>query len=138
MPFLDEGTMSKTDKDMPLWVRATRWNAKHHRCQYADFGRPILECDLSSEPPSRASLKFPGYWHTFRHCAWVPDLRTIYPQCIMPAPPKWFVDCIGHNQERRRQRDECIEARKEHRATGEVDIDPAVFQHRHQAHWLYW
>jgi hypothetical protein len=135
--------MSRTDKDMPFRVRATRWQEQHYRCSFARFGRTRdghRECDLPDWPPSRANLKFPGVWHTFQHCAWVPDLGSIYPDRLnpFPAPPKWFVDHIGHNMERRRKRDECIAARKEYRATGEVDIVPTVLQHRHQAIWLYW
>jgi hypothetical protein len=54
------------------------------------------------------------------------------------SPPAWYVDHVGHNVERRRARDECIEARKQYRATGNIDIIPTALQHRHQAQWLYW
>lgn len=132
--------MSRTDKDAPLWTRATRWEPDHYRCQHALFGRGHRECDLPPAPPSRVTYRYPGYWHQFKHCAWQPDLNSFYPDGLNPfhAPPKWFVDHVGHNVERRRSRDECIEARKEHRATGEVDTTPTVNQARHQAQWLFW
>lgn len=145
-----EDTMSRTDKDMPLWVRARRWVPEHYACEHAEWRRGRRACDLPATPDrtkhnaqlrSRAWYRFPGYWaKATPNCFWSPDLRSIYPDRLSPgaAPPKWFVDHIGHNMERRRKRDECIQARKEHRATGDVDVVPTTLQHRHQASWLYW
>lgn len=142
--------MSRTDKDMPLWVRATRWTPHHFECEYAHWRRGRRECNLPEAPPwDREArdhphwswFKFPGFWQRVDPgCAWMPDIRSIYPDRLHPSegPPKWFVDHVGNNAERRRSRDECIQARKEHRATGEVDVVPTVLQHRHQAIWLYW
>jgi hypothetical protein len=141
--------MSRTDKDAPLWTRATRWVPEHYGCEF-DIGpwywrkRPhTRDCDLPATP-IRAKASYKGFpyavWERQPRCVWLPDIHQIYKDRLHygPPPPKWFVDHIGHNMERRRSRDECIQAQKEHRATGDVDVVPTTLQHRHQASWLYW
>jgi hypothetical protein len=45
---------------------------------------------------------------------------------------------VRNNPTRRRVRDDCGQAEKEHRASGEVDIIPPADQHRQCAGWLWW
>lgn len=136
--------MSKTDKDEPWWVQATWWRPQHYYCQYdLERGRwekqPLYRvCDLPPRPvvaPPRFGRKYGP-----SQCVWDPDWPWPggYPSGPNTAPPKWFVDHVGHNMERRRARDECLAARKEYRATGEVDVCPTVEKHRHRAQWLFW
>lgn len=142
--------MSRTDKDMPVWVRAPRWEPFHFNCEYDIPNRRWQkvqrdrQCDLPKRPPTRRQITNHGWpnrhWKHQKNCSWEPDINAIYPSGLQynPRPPKWFIDHVWYDTERRRSRDECIQARKESRATGDVEIVPTILQHRHQATWLYW
>lgn len=137
--------MSRTDKDTPYWADAEYWQPYHYRCgnsYYTFFGVVSTfkerECDLPPEPIVRR------YNHWFRSgyrcCMWEPvwvrhdehGRNRHYSN-----PPKPYVDHVWNNMTRVRVRDTCIEAGKQYRATGEVDIIPPIDQHRHCARWLW-
>lgn len=132
--------MSRTDKDTPHHVHAEVWEAWHHpRCSRNPLrtrigsmtgGRknPYL-CDLPDNRPRLAvylASKPTG-------CTWQPRCR-----CSPTSPPpRWFKKHVWHSPERLAARVECLDARKEHRAHGDVDTDPTTRQHRHGARWLW-
>ena len=125
--------MSRTDKDAPDWADATWWEPSHYHCAEARHGHwhrgfPFRECDL----PARPVRSRPNFFVRQSSCIWVPVSRRRSPYS---QPPGWFVNHQGTARARVRERTECGIARQEYRATGSVDIDPNVDQHRHGATW---
>lgn len=128
--------MSRTDKDLPYWLRCTWWEPQHSGCRYAAFVRG-RSCDLPAEPvrqrPVRATWKTrtPG-------CTWRPS-GDHFGQCYRYAGAfRQFVTLEFTRPQRRRVRDELTRCRQEHRATGAVDTVVATAQHRHLARWDWW
>lgn len=126
--------MSDTDKDKPYWVTASRWEPEHWNCQYDERRRrPLRECDLPARPvvrrPERLTWRARNDWG----CHWFPDDRR-HP--FSPVP-RWYVQHVWTNVERRSVRDSARQAVAEHRATGEVDVELSVRQHRHGATWFW-
>lgn len=128
--------MSRTDKDLPVWLLSTWWEPEHYRCPHTIFrdGRP---CDLPDAPVRERPVK--TTWKTtVRACTWRPCWdyydRPYGPQGV----PPWFVRQEFTGPERSRVRDECREALKEYNSTREVDTVPSVTQHRHMARWDWW
>lgn len=130
--------MSRTDHHMPDWVTVEWWEATHVRCPHATSSWRTTslgfhECDLPDEPVRE---------HPFRRrrpgrrpvCYWEPDLSSVSP---WPRPPRWYVDHVWHNPERRRLRDELRAAAAEWRAAGNVENDPPAYQARHSAGWMW-
>lgn len=128
--------MSRTDKDAPHWVTAAWWKPYHWRCPNGFGGRyngwnslaPTRECDLPAEPV--ITWIDPG---PTRQCMWVP----VWDRHHWPNPPHWYITHVWTARERLAARVDCLNAAKEHRATGEVDTIPTVRQNRHCAQWLW-
>ncbi len=131
--------MSKTLKDRPWWVKATWWEPVHDGCQF-DVPRsrwfpwrgPRRVCDLPAVPVVRR----PTRTRQFKHvpmCFWWP-VSEVHP---FRHAPKWFIDHVGHDVERTAVRDRGRRAIAEYRATGDVDVELPVDQHRHQGRWLW-
>jgi len=133
--------MSRTDKDTPWWVAAELWEPYHYRCEAARSGWAGMsrerDCDLPAEPIISA-YRTPR--RGLRACLWVPVWAPFRNQRRhgQPPPPRWFVDHVWNAPSRRAVRDDCREAAKEYRGTGEIDVVPPTTQHRHCAAWLYW
>ncbi len=120
--------MARTVKDRPWWVQAEWWEPYHQRC--AAVSRWGRRCDL----PARPRLRRPD-WYSRRvwpsGCFWAPvDERS-----PIAAPPRWFRDHRWTNVQRVAVRDLGRRAAAEYRATGQVDVDLPVGQHRHGARW---
>jgi hypothetical protein len=126
-------------KDRPWWVSAEWWEPFHDGCQF-DVPRnrwrpwrgPRRLCNL----PARPVVRRPERTRWFKHvpsCAWWP-VSEVHP---FRHAPKWFIDHVGHNVERTAVRDRGRRAVAEHRATGTVDVELPVAQHRHQGRWLW-
>lgn len=115
--------MSRTDKDLPYWMRATKWRENHYwKCSVG-----IVACTI----PEFKSFDT----RRFTSCHWQPlDDVNFWEQ----APPKWFLDHVWHNPERRRVRDTARKIIADYNANGDTDLEIAGFQHRHNASWLYW
>lgn len=128
--------MSRTDKDLPYWMLSNYWEPFHSGCEYATFDRG-RECDLPAEPVRERPVNFT--WRTRIYgCCWVPTWDHYTKPWGRNSCPTWYVRLEFTGPERRRVRDECIEAIKEYRGTGEVDTIPSTTQHRHRARWNYW
>lgn len=128
--------MSRTDKDRPHWVSAEWWEP-HHMCKEHTFSRwwtNTHTCDLPAEPSLKREPRH--HWRSGipRCCHWVP----VWERRTMPSPPKWFVDHMWHNPQRRAVRDDSNRARAEYRATGTVDTVHDTRQAKNCAHWYYW
>lgn len=132
--------MSRTDKDVPWWVAADWWEPVHVRCEYAaprrwqkSWGGRRRECDLPPEPVV-TPYKLP---RRIANCTWEP----VWPPSRrnwMASAPKPFINHVWNGPTRRAARDDAIQAIKEYRATGDVEIVMETDQHRHCAAWLYW
>lgn len=121
--------MSRTDKDVPNWVRAEEWEPRHTiRCE---FGRE--DCSLPVEP----SYHRPGKFRFHRGCVWLPSYDLTY-DLRMRGTPHWFATLYFTRPERAKVRDTLKKAKAEYKATGEVDVEPPTEQHRHSARWLWW
>ena len=119
--------MSDTDKDKPYWVTAEEY-MPFHTCQSPYRTR---KCNLPAEPVRRKRT-----WRTANRegCVWTP----VWDRHSMPAVPKWYVDHIYHNPQRRAARDNGRHAVAEYRATGTVDRVYGTDQARGAARWYYW
>lgn len=136
--------MSRTDKDMPWWLLAEEWEPQHSRCfdmpynRFWSQDRRVRECDLPLEPSVKQYHECTGRIrrHSKHRCIWVP----VWPKWLhrWPSPPTWYINYIDASPTRVKVRDDCILARKQYRATGDVDVVPPVNQHRHCAKWSYW
>ena len=128
--------MSRTDKDMPAWVTATRWKPYHvcqegHALSYQKWNE---ECDLPTAP--RRVRPVPRTWRSRNRmsCEWV----MVWERRSMGSVPKSFLDHQYFNPERRRTRDDSRKALAEYRATGKVDVVHSVRQARGEGRWYYW
>lgn len=132
--------MSRTDTHMPHWVTAEWYEPVHYRCQNGEHSlrwwnaNGSRECDLPERPVRHGNVS--SSWRSLanRHCTWEPDWTGVSP---WPRPPRWFVEHVWHNTERRRVRDDLRAAAAEWRARGEVDTEPAARQARHSAQWMW-
>lgn len=128
--------MSRTDKDMPYWVRATWWQPQHYQCDCPDaehfrgwrYNRPVRPCDLPAEPrielPRRPA-----------RCTWGPVWEWHY--WCGRGPDRDFVNLIWHGPQRRQARDDCRRAIAEYRAHGTVQVIPSTDPARNGAKWLW-
>jgi hypothetical protein len=66
-----------------------------------------------------------------------PSSRKAFRRRLYPKPPRPFINQVWTNRQRQVARVVCLNAAKEHRADGEVDTVPTVYQHRHGAQWLW-
>lgn len=139
--------MSRTDKDKPYWADAEFWKPYHHQCGNAYewfFGICYTpqrrECDLPPDPPHPRARNY--CWKT-GHCGWEPAWpegrrdehgRDRHKRHV----PGWYVDHIWNNPTRVLARDECLQAMKEYRANGEVDIIPHTDRGRNCAKWAWY
>ena len=131
--------MSNTFKDRPWWVSAAWWEPVHDGCQH-DVPRSRWypwrgerrECDLPAAPVLRRPQR--RRWsRRIAQCGWWPvDERHPFRHA-----PKWFIDHVGRDVERTAVRDRSRRAVAEYRATGGVDVELPVDQHRHQGRWLW-
>jgi hypothetical protein len=135
--------MSDTDKDKPRYVVAEWWEPRHIGCQEAWPLRRWQgripsdhECDLPSDPV----VGYSRTWSLDSGCHWVPAwprrgdrfYRRPYPH-----PPRWFVRHVWWGPERVATRVDGRRAVAEYRATGDVDVEPRLYQHRHGARWQW-
>lgn len=140
--------MSRTDKDTPWWTRENVWWEPWHnpRCLHYSYERfckaapdPSFICTLPPEPKVTGQ-GLPHYAHRLlnpdRDCIWVADWP--HGRNWQPRPPKWYLDHVWNNPMRVKVRDKSRQAVKEYRATGEVDVELPLEQHRHCAHYYYW
>lgn len=127
--------MSRTDKTDPYWVRAIWWKPYHYRCQHTCF--PRRHCDLPAEPIVAPEYGSPRAVLIHRRCIWVPSWhdRIAYG---MGTAPSWFNTVYFTRPERARVRDRLTRARQEYRATGDVDTEVDVAQHRHRGNRDWW
>lgn len=127
--------MSRTDKDMPPWVIADLFEPEHWGCRI-DGGK--FECDLPEDPtrqhPTR--LRY-GYWD---RCHW----KYVWPWTYghrsyrLISVPKWFIDNVWNEPERRRERDDLRALRDEYNANGNLeDGDFPCWQTRGFARWMW-
>jgi len=137
--------MSRTNKDMPHWVRAEVWKPDHRCSEYGyrrlrfwpdGFGGGGSGCDLPDfERKDTRWVRLPKQWRLSSHCTWQPvwDRRS-----RVSAPPKWFVDHVWNNAERRRERDSLGKMRRDYNTNGMID-DPdfGCWQTRHSARWMW-
>lgn len=150
-------TMSRTDKDMPWYAVTEYWVPDHWKCQNAfpglfwwrglGYRRQVpgaRECDLPPEP-GKPHHDHTARWriHVAQHCVWVPDWDSVPYRGgswhrVHSHPPGDFVAHVFHSPERRNLREKSIEARKQYRATGEVDEDLHPIKHRRNAAWLWY
>lgn len=137
--------MSRTDKDTPWWVFTKEWEEDHCHSYWEKVPlekweaywrhewRPlkvVRECDLPLEPRPQ------DYCGRGKHqCQWVP-VRPFGGNRGYNAP-RWAIEHIDISPTRVKVRDDCILARKQYQATGDVDVIPPINQHRHCAAWLY-
>lgn len=135
--------MSRTFKDKPLHARATWWEPDHWGCENhtlrSVFCRECRTCDLPAEPDPSSydrTARF-GHRNTW-HCLWLPVPDPLLDRVCKRNVPKWYVDHVSNNPNRRREREYNRRAIAEHRATGTVDTDLPGHQHRHRALWLWW
>jgi hypothetical protein len=66
-----------------------------------------------------------------------PDRRKAFPRASSPTPPRPFINHVWTSRQRQAVRVDCLNATKEYRADGQVDIAPTVRQHHHGAQWLW-
>ncbi len=130
--------MSDTDKDKPWWVTAEWWKPEHWNCDRSMHRRwgmhgPRRECDLPAAPVVEPPRRYSWRGRHLTRCVWYPDNQR---HAFAPVP-RWFVHHVWTNVERVSVRDDCRRAAAEYRATGQVDTEPSVRQHRHGATW-YW
>jgi hypothetical protein len=121
--------MSRTDKDAPHWVQA-EWFVPVHTCQeYGNRYKFLKTCTLPSEVGERKHFSASVIW---RQCYWWPEqtYRTRW-----RSVPRWTHYSRWYDPEQVIVRMECVSARKEYRATGEVDTMPTTRYHRHNAQW---
>lgn len=134
--------VSRTDKDMPHWVRAEWWEPVHWACRDApanQWPRQLRSrvCDLPPEPIRQKRVRPRG---GERNCVW--DAMWIW-RCyhrgrIGSGVPEWFIDHVWHNPERRRVRTDLGKLRQEYNANGDIeDYDFPCWQARRSAHWLW-
>src|ERR1043165_6109699 len=119
--------MSRTDAHAPHWATVEWYEPVHRRCHHAihtwrGYGVVVdHDCDLPAEPVRHRPL-ISGWRHgRLTRCTWEPDWTGVSP---WPRPPRWFVEHVWHNPERRRARDDLRTAAAEYRATGDVDTEP--------------
>lgn len=139
--------MSRTDKDRPYWSDAEYMEPFHFRCGNAYrtyFGLVYTiksrECDLPPEPPPLRVYHRNRFLN--KECAWEPAWpagRDVHGRDRHKRNvPGWYVDHIWNNPTRVLARDECLQAMKEYRANGEVDIIPHTDRARNCAKWAWY
>lgn len=136
--------MSRTDKHAPYWTWAQWYEPVHHlycpnypRRRWQQFSKR-LPCDLPERPVRHGGGRTRVY---VPHCTWEP-IWPIWRQVRWLTwkrhTPKWFVDHVWNEVERRRERDDLLQLRKEYNATGDLDDgDFPNWQARHMARWLW-
>ncbi len=137
--------MSDTDKDKPWWVTTEWWEPHHLWCEHDTdtakrwYTRRRRVCDLPDRPiPSRDRPRLSGWRRRGDvHCYWWPTWHRNKFRYKVGNPPRWFVHHVWNGVERVSVRDDCRRAAAEYRATGDVDTEPSVRQHRHGAGWLW-
>lgn len=119
--------MSRTDKDLPYWMRATKYRPVHH-----------WSCIVGRKPCTLPGELFKGQAHyrrRFTACYWdAVDERNFWEYC----PPKAFIDHTWNNPERRRVRDTSRSIAKDYNANGDTELDIPNEQHRHRSTYYYW
>lgn len=128
--------MSHTDKDMPYWVTAKRWEPVHWNCPHdtqwwLGVREPRRDCDLPDGPDTTRDRPRFSRRRQPPQCRWEP----VYTGRPCGHVPNWFVQHVWTNRERVAVRDQCRRAAAEYRATGEVEVVPSVRQHHHGAQW---
>lgn len=130
--------MSRTDKDMPGFARATWWAPQHYRCGNPPDGLwwwgywttgGYRACDL----PDRPVRQF-QQWRRPPHCHWSPVEETGRYRCpyySQRSPSREDRRVHYWGPQRRAARDDLRMAAAQYRARGEVDVEPDVGQHRH-------
>lgn len=133
--------MSRTEAHAPWWTRAP-WLEPVHSFYCRDYirhawaGQPVTRpCNLPTVA-ARSANRVPK--RTYDQCMWEPvwpgyrQMHKIY-GCRVP---RWYVEHVGHNVERVRERDKLGEMVKEFNATGGIDDgDFPCWQSRHSAAW---
>lgn len=131
--------MSRTDAHAPHWATVEWYLPEHRDCPSAIYSwrSPASrehDCDLPDRPVRRRPVL--SLWRAGRTtgCYWRPDWTGVSP---WPRPPRWYVEHVWHNPERRRVRDTLRTAAAEYRATGDVDTEPEARQGRNSARWQW-
>jgi hypothetical protein len=119
--------MSRTDKDVPYWMRCAQYRAVHH-----------WTCSVGRKPCTLPEFLYRGQaWHHRRYtsCYWQGVDEVKYWKL---SPPKWYRDHRWNNPQRVEVRDRARQMIAEYQGSGMVeDIMPRE-QHRHGATWDYW
>lgn len=133
--------MSRTFKDQPWWYVSTEWEPVHYCRLRANwmYGQQNRDCNIPVEPDLKVwrAWNFQNWRKKPDRCMWEP----VYPyrtRWWMPHPPAWYIDHIGNNPIRTRERMYERRALKEYRANGDVEEILLDDQHRHGASWYYW
>ena len=117
--------MSRTDRDVPVWVRADFYEPSHAwRCETGRYGSE--RCTLPAGPKRRHR----STERTRRRCHWRPvrDWRT---------RETWFRGGCWRDPQRSAVRDSCRAAVQHHRADEELDLVP-IEAARPTPGWDYW
>ncbi len=133
--------MSRTDKDVPIWVSAVWYEPEHNWCdaprrQFAAH-RKLRPCDLPPEPKRQHRTSAPSTYRRGQriedlHCGWIP----LWPD--RTGAPRWYVQHIYHDPQRTLVRDTLRAAAREWNHHGDTDLEPAPIQGRGGARWYYW
>jgi hypothetical protein len=119
--------MSRTDKDLPYWMRSDNYRPVHH-----------WSCSVGRKPCTLPGELFKGQAHyrrRFTSCYWhAVDERHFWEM----APPKWYIDHTWHNPERVRVRDRGRLIVKDYTANGDTDLEIANYQARNRSKYYYW
>jgi len=133
--------MSRTDKDTPWWVQSEWWVPDHHRCENSlrTYGREPRVCDLPAEPIRQDRSHPRRYWDKLQSCTWEAEWPRLF-HYNYTTPPSSYDKHLGWwGPDRAQVRDLMLDARKQHRGSGEVEIfQPEPGNHRHASKKGWW
>lgn len=142
--------MSRTDKDVPHWVRVSldRFEPSHeHGCPYYNMPRfdrrpkPFRDCNLPERPvrQSHAHLRggYPRDIATYPwQCTWEAPYDRDYWYDRPPSQKDRHLEWYG--PDRAQVRDQCREALKEYHGSGEAEVEVLRYHHRHASKKGWW
>lgn len=137
--------MSRTDKDAPWWVRSEYYEPAHYFCQFDIFrifgwhrfpdGR--RSCDLPSEPFRERHRNYVSQ-RNGPSCMWAAEWPRRWRYNYTWGPSREDRHLAWYGPDRRRARDMLIEAAKEYRGYGDVDVIEPTWHHRHASMKGWW
>lgn len=141
--------MSRTDKDVPWQIAAEWYEPLHMYCEHDTLHhyRPSVlngkrrDCDLPKHPGGYLHhSSWRGDWRRdVYRCSWSPEFPWKHRRYTVTRGPHRDERRLYWGHERRRKRDECRAAKKEHRSTGYIESSfITVDQHRHSPGKGWW